>query len=250
MAQRHELIIALGIGKSNPATQCTVSSARSRARFRRSDQCGELALARHPIEAADAHVDRMDLAPAEQPHDLVADLLQLQPAPHDIGVVVRHLDGAGIAEEIRRMQHVDVQHVALDPFAAIQQPAQLADRLRNRDAERVLHRVHGAHLVGDGADAANARGDVRCLGEGTPAQEGLEEARRLEDAQLGDSTLPSRTMTEARPRPSTRARKSTLMVLRAMTVALVPERRRVRVESAVDAVQAALVHAELREPTG
>ena len=48
--------------------------------------------------------------------------------------------------------------------------------------QRVLDRVHGAHLVGDRADAADARGDVGRLGEGAAAQERLEEARRLEDA--------------------------------------------------------------------
>ena len=42
-----------------------------------------------------------------------------------------------------------------------------------------------AHLVGDRADAADARGDVRRLGELASAQERLEEARRLEYAQLG-----------------------------------------------------------------
>ena len=67
----------------------------------------------------------------------------------------------------------DVQRVALDPLAAIQQPAQRPDLAADRDAERVLHRVHRAHLVGDRADAADARGDVRRLGRsrgraGTP----------------------------------------------------------------------------------
>ena len=42
-----------------------------------------------------------------------------------------------------------------------------------------------AHLVGDRADAADARGDVGRLAVGAAAQERLEEARRLEDAELG-----------------------------------------------------------------
>ena len=62
----------------------------------------------------------------------VADLLQLEAALHDVGVVARHLDRALVAEEIGRVQHVDVQRVALDPFAAIEQPAQVAQRLRRR----------------------------------------------------------------------------------------------------------------------
>ena len=104
-------------------------------------------------------------------------------------MVLRHLHRAVVAEEIRRVQHVHVQHVAFDPLAAIQQPAQRADLRRDGDAERVLHRVHRAHLVGDRADAADAGGDVRHFHAGTAAQEGLEEPRRFEDAQLGVAQL-------------------------------------------------------------
>ena len=83
------------------------------------------------------------------------------------------------------MQHVDVQAVALDPLAAVEQPPQVADRaLVDRDAAGVLHRPHRAHLVGDRADAADPRGDVGRLGERAAAQERLEEARRLVDPQL------------------------------------------------------------------
>ncbi len=127
----------------------------------------------------------MDLAPADEVHDVVAGFLHLEPAAHGVAVVARHVDRALVAEEIGRVQHVDVQHVALDPFAAIEQPPQLAQRPGDRDAERVLHRMHGAHLVGDRADAADARHEVRRLGEGAAAQERLEEARRLEDRELG-----------------------------------------------------------------
>ena len=78
-------------------------------------------------------------------------------------MVRRHLDGVRIAEKIRRVQHVDVQRVALDPLAAVDQAAQGAQLAIHLDAERVLHGVDRAHLVGDGADAADARGDVRQL---------------------------------------------------------------------------------------
>ena len=81
------------------------------------------------------------------------------------------------------MQHHDVQRMALDPFAAIEQPAQRADRLVDLDAERVLDGVHPAHLIGDRADPADASDDVEHLAEAAPAQQRLEEARRLEDAE-------------------------------------------------------------------
>ena len=104
-----------------------------------------------------------------------------------------HVDRAVVAEEVGRVQHVDVQRVALDPFAAIEQPAQRAERPVDVMPQRVLHRVDGAHLIGDRADAADARGDVRRLGVGAAAQERLEEPRRLEDLQLARrSTAPSR----------------------------------------------------------
>ena len=65
------------------------------------------------------------------------------------------------------------------------QPAQVAQRTAvDRHAAGVLHRPHRAHLVGDRADAADPRGDVGRLGEGAAAQQRLEEARRLVDAQL------------------------------------------------------------------
>ena len=50
--------------------------------------------------------------------------------------------------------------------------------------------MHRAHLIGDRADAADARGDVGHFGEGAAAQEGFEETRRLEDAELGAFNLP------------------------------------------------------------
>ena len=106
------------------------------------------------------------------------------PTLDDRRVVGGHLDRAGVAEEVRRVQQVDVQRVALDPLAAVEQPAQQPDLLRNRYAAGVLDRQARAHLVGDRADPADAGGDVRRLGPGPAAQERLEEPRRLEDAQL------------------------------------------------------------------
>ena len=82
------------------------------------------------------------------------------------------------------MQHMGVQHVALDPFAAVDQPAQIGDRLRDLPAQRGLHGLAGAHDVGDRTDAADPRGDVRGVTERAAPQQALEIARRLEDAEL------------------------------------------------------------------
>ena len=77
-----------------------------------------------------------------------------------------------------------MQGVALDPLAAVEEPAQAAKRLVRRRSRARLEGMDGAHLVGDGADAADPRGDIGDLGELAAAQQGLEETRRLEDVQL------------------------------------------------------------------
>ena len=107
-----------------------------------------------------------------------------QPALDDLRSVARELDRPVVAEEVGRVEHVDVERVAFDPLAAVQKPPQHADRLGDLDAADLLHRVDRAHLVRDGADAADARRDVRRLEEGAPAEHRLEEPRRLEDPEL------------------------------------------------------------------
>ncbi len=189
MAQRHELVIAPALGKIEPRRPAHGFERRVARPFQLLGQRGEFGAARDLVEAPDPHIDRVDLAPAQQRHDLIADLLELQAAAHRVAMIAREIDGALIAEEIRRMQHIDVEHVALDPFAAIEQAPQVAQRAVHADAEGVLHGVDRAHLVGDRANAADAGGDVRRLGEGAAAQERLEEARRLEDGELGAAHL-------------------------------------------------------------
>ena len=147
----------------------------------RLDELAQLALPRRAVETADLHVHGMDLAAADDDHQLVARLLEGQSPLHDVGVLARHLHRPGVAEEVGRVEHVDVERVALDPLAAVEEPPQDPDRLAHLDPAEVLHRVDGAHLVRDRADAADPRGDVRRLEEGASAQERLEEARRLED---------------------------------------------------------------------
>src|SRR5581483_10347761 len=147
-------------------------------------ELAELALARGAVEAPDTHVDRMDLPAADDCHEPVPGLLQLEPAAHRVRRVAGELDRAVMAQEVRSVEHVHVQRVALDPLAAVEEPAQQADGLRDLDAAEALEGVHRARLVGDGTDAADARGDVGSLAERAPPQHRLEEARRLEDAQL------------------------------------------------------------------
>ncbi len=138
---------------------------------------------RRPVEPADTDVHRVDRPAADDAQQLVARLLHVQTALDDAAMVAGHLDRAVVPEEVGRVQHVDVQRVALDPLAAVQEPAQQPDRLGNRHAAGVLHRRDRAHLVGDRADPADACRDVGRLGERAAAQQPLEEARRLVDPQ-------------------------------------------------------------------
>ena len=63
----------------------------------------------------------------------------------------------------------------------VEQATQLVGPLGDLDLEEALETVDGAHLIRDGADAADARHDVGHLAEVTTAQERLEEPGRLVD---------------------------------------------------------------------
>ena len=148
------------------------------------EQLAQRGARRHRMETADARIDRMNLAAAHHPNQGIAGLLDREPVQNHLAMLPRHRDRVGIAEEIRRVEEEHVQGMAFDPFAAVQQPAQGANGGASLDTQRVFDRGASAHLVSDRADAADARRDIGDLGVGAAAQEGLEEARRLEDAQL------------------------------------------------------------------
>lgn len=127
----------------------------------------------------------MYLAPAEQGEQLIAGLLEGEASLHQVGMRPRHVDRPFESEKIRSVQHVHVERMAFDPFAAVEQPPQIAQRLGHGYAERVFHRLDCAHLIGHRTNAADAGGDVRRVGVGAPAQQRLEKPRRLVDAELG-----------------------------------------------------------------
>src|SRR5262249_8946637 len=99
-------------------------------------------------------------------------------------VILRQLDGTLVAEKVGGVEEIDVEGVTLDPLPAVEEAAQGAELTADLDTAGGFDRVDGAHLVGNGADAADAGGDVRRLGVLTTAQEGFEESGRFEDAQF------------------------------------------------------------------
>ena len=125
----------------------------------------------------------MDLPAADERHDLVPHLLEGEALRDELRVVLGHVDRALVPEEVGGVEHRDVEDVALDPLAAVEEPAQLAQAAAHRHAAGGLHRVDRAHLVGDGADAADAGRDVGGLGELPAPEERLEEAGRLVDVE-------------------------------------------------------------------
>src|SRR6516162_7272730 len=74
--------------------------------------------------------------------------------------------------------------MTLDPLAAVEQPAQGSQGPVDLRAQGIFHGMDRAHLIGYRADAADASRDIGSLAEVAAAQEGLEEAGRLEDLQL------------------------------------------------------------------
>ena len=58
---------------------------------------------------------------------MVADLLEAQAVGDELPVIAGQLDRARVAEEVGRVEEVDVERVALDPLGAVEEPAQRAD---------------------------------------------------------------------------------------------------------------------------
>ena len=107
------------------------------------------------------------------------------------------------------MQQVDVQRVALDPLAAVEQPPQRRDRGRPRHPAGVLDRRARAQLVGDRADPADPGGDVRSLGEAPAPSSASKKRGGSKIVSATSVTTPSARRTCSEPSPSTRASPST-----------------------------------------
>ena len=205
------MVIELGEGEArHPPDRVEREVARSfEARARRRASSRSVG---HAVEAAQADVDRVDGASSDQRDELVAGLLELEPPLHQLAVSVGHLDGALVAEEVRCVQEVDVQRVALDPLAAVDEAAQVGERpVDGHPAER-LDGVARAHLVRDGADAADASRDVGRLrvgaaAAGRPRRSG--EARRSAAARRGADRRRSRRTGRPHPRRGPGRRRCT-----------------------------------------
>ena len=102
---------------------------------------------------------------------------------HHRAVVGGHRKGGRVSQEVRGVEHVQVERVALDVLTAVQEPPQGPHRGVDLEPVEVLERVDRRHLVRDRADPADAGHDVDHLVAGPPDDEALEVPGRLEDAE-------------------------------------------------------------------
>ena len=135
-------------GGSNVGHQRDGRRARSRApssssgRRRRS-----VAAPGRAREAADADADRVDRPAAERRDRIWLPVFLSASAALDEPRWSRASSMAlAIAEEVGRVEQVDVERVALDPLAAVQQPAQRADRRVDLDADE-RPRTRGPRVI-------------------------------------------------------------------------------------------------------
>ena len=179
------LVVVLEVGELEPGRPGHGVQRQVKRGAQLLGQRRHLGPGRRPVETAHPDVDRMDRPAADQFHDRVPGLLQLQPSLHQrrASAIPREVERAGIAEEVGRVQQVDVQRVAFDPLSAVEQPAKIGDRVGDLDPAGRLDRQARAHLVRHRADPADARGDVGRLGVPPAAQQRLEEPGRLVDLQ-------------------------------------------------------------------
>ncbi len=147
-------------------------------------QCVEGAGARRGGKAADANADRVNGPPAEAFDQRIAGFFHFESAFDKVFVIDRHGHRAVVAEKIGCVEHKHMQRVALDPLSAVQQPAQRSNGGGGCHAESVFQGPHGAHLIGDGADAADTGDDIGYFFNGAVSQEGFEVARGFENIQF------------------------------------------------------------------
>ncbi len=182
--ERDELVVALELGEREAGGPLQRVAHGPERPVDLGQERAKLGARGRPEEAPDTNVDGVDLPSTEQRDNRVAGLLDAQAPLDGVRMVLRHRERVRIPEEVGSVQHEDVKRMALDPLAAVKEAPQAAKRAFHADPERILDRVAARHLVGDRADAADARGDVRDLRVRATPQERLEEPRWLEDAQL------------------------------------------------------------------
>ncbi len=93
------------------------------------------------------------------------------------------LDGILRAKEIRRVQEIHMKRMTFDPLTAIEETTEVPDPPVNGHTQQSLHGLNGAHLIGHGADSADASSDVGHFEILPSAQKSFKQPWRLVDVQ-------------------------------------------------------------------
>ena len=152
----------------------------------------------------------MDRPAADERDEVVAGLLERERAFDEHAMVAGELDRARVAQEVRGVEEVHVQRVALDPLAAVQQAAQGANGRVELDRRR-RPRTRGPRSSGRRPGRCRrcgrrCRGPRPACGRGRGARSSAAPRRSR-----GGPRRPRRRWTTSRsePSPSTRVRPST-----------------------------------------
>ena len=125
----------------------------------------------------------MDLASAREFDDLLAELAKSDPAPGDIRMLLDEADDIARGrvavepqQQIRCAQMEETQRVRLRQLAHVQQLAQQFRRARDVHTQDRIAGFRAGEQMAHGTNPANARGDLRHLGEEPSLAEFLEAA--------------------------------------------------------------------------
>ena len=191
MAERNECVVAFQGRVLEPGNQLNGLLGSLDTPLEIVNESLELPFGWRPVETAHPGVDRVDFSSSHRGDDVVSNLLEPQAQLDLIRIVLRHVDGRFVAQEVGSVEQEHMEAVALDPLTAVDESAESIDPRGHLDPEGILHRVDRRGLVADGAYATDARRDVGSLGEVPFTHERFEEPRRLEDSklELGDAVL-------------------------------------------------------------
>ncbi len=131
----------------------------------------------------------MDFTAADHRHEAVPQAFQRQSVLDHARVDACDSQDVRDSEEVRGGQHVDVEGVALDPFAVVEDAPQPPHLLVEFHPEEALQGVERADLIGHGAYPAYPRHDVDDLLCLPSLEEPLEEPGRFEYVQSNRADL-------------------------------------------------------------
>ena len=144
MLEADEVIVDLEVGEVETGDQMERVDGGLESPFEVGEQRLQCGFPGSAVEAAHGDVDRVDGPAAQHLQQFVADLLHPQAFLDGLTVIGGQADAALVAQEVGGMQQVNVQRVAFDPLATVEQPPELADLGRDRHAQCLLEGVAGS----------------------------------------------------------------------------------------------------------